>query len=79
MTTANRQTFIVGNWKMFKTSSEAVAFIHALIPLITHATDHIGLAVPTVSLEAAVAASKGTGLLIGAQNVCDGGGGGLYR
>ncbi len=71
MATANRETFIVGNWKMFKTSSEAVAYIRALTPLVKDAIDHIGLAVSFTSLEAAALVSQGSNVLIGAQNVHD--------
>jgi triosephosphate isomerase len=62
---------IVGNWKMYKTAAAAREFIAALQPLIAPVCARVCLAVPFTALEAAVAAAKGTGIRIGAQNMHD--------
>jgi len=35
----NRKPFIAGNWKMFKTNSEAVDTADRLVKLVKHAND----------------------------------------
>jgi triosephosphate isomerase (TIM) len=60
---------IVGNWKMYKTVHETVAYIKALAPKVSSASASIYLAVPFPALFSAVLASEGTNLIIGAQNM----------
>jgi triosephosphate isomerase (TIM) len=67
----NRIPLIVGNWKMYKTSAEARAFVSALSPLIATAQRRTLLAVPFPAIEAAVDAAKGSKIAIGAQNMHD--------
>ncbi len=66
-----RDLIVVGNWKMYKTSREAAGYIEELIPLIEGCKAKILLAVPFTSISSAVKAAKGSGILIGAQNMND--------
>ncbi len=65
-----RRNVIAGNWKMNLTPTETKAFINELTPLIKEVDgcDTV-LCVPFVDIAAAVAATKGTNIKIGAQNV----------
>jgi triosephosphate isomerase len=77
MASEGREQIITGNWKMYKTSAEALAFIHRLIPLIKDSslikdrTGAVYLAVPFTSIEAVVKAVQGSPIVIGAQNIHD--------
>lgn len=68
---------IVGNWKMFKTQEEAVAFVLELasrLECVKKIVEHlpsVGLAVPFTALAAASKAAAGTFVRIGAQNMHD--------
>ncbi|MDR2456579.1 MAG: triose-phosphate isomerase [Deltaproteobacteria bacterium] len=65
-----RTPFLAGNWKMFKTGAEAVAFIGELKPHLTKLGGRdIALAVPATALAAAAKAAEGAPLIIGAQNL----------
>lgn len=61
-----REKIVVGNWKMFKTSAEALAFMQELATLM-HTSNKTYLAVPFTSLES-VSATKSR-LIIGAQTI----------
>lgn len=65
-----RVPFIAGNWKMYKTATEAVAFIRAL-PALIEGGDGVEVVVaPTfLALPAAVEAAKGTKIGIASQNL----------
>ena len=63
--------FIVGNWKMYKTTREAVQYIEELAPLVQGASAHLFLAVPYTSIGSAAQCAKQTNLQIGAQNMHD--------
>jgi triosephosphate isomerase len=65
-----RKPLMAGNWKMYKTAPEAVAFLEQFKPLVEK-SDHCDIAVfPTfVNLPAAVEAARGTRIGIGAQNL----------
>ncbi len=64
---------MAGNWKMYKTPSETRAFFDAFEPLVADVTDcDIALCPPYLSLEAAVAATEGSNIAIGAQNLYPG-------
>ena len=61
---------MAGNWKMYKTAGETTAFFEKFLPLVaasTHADVVIGA--PFVNLPAAVAATSGSKVEIGAQNL----------
>ncbi len=65
-----RKTVIAGNWKMNQTPAQTKDFITALAPMVAgkDACD-IVLCVPFVDIAAAVEASNGTNIHVGAQNV----------
>jgi triosephosphate isomerase len=61
---------MAGNWKMYKTPSETVAFFEKFRPLVAEATRaDIVICPPFVNLSAAAEASRGTRIQIGAQNL----------
>ena len=61
---------MAGNWKMYKTPAETVAFLQKFSPLVA-AASHCEIVIypPFTSLAAAVEAAKGTNVRVGAQNV----------
>jgi len=64
-----RKPFICGNWKMNKTVSEALAFVHAAKELVEDVTAiELGVAPAFTALSAVVEACRGTNLRVGAQN-----------
>lgn len=71
MTSANRAVIIAGNWKMYKTIEEAVAFVEELIPLIKSTPARVYLAVPFTVIKSVSDATKDSNLVIGAQNIND--------
>lgn len=66
-----RRHIIAGNWKMYKSISEAVSFIQELAPKVMGVGTEVYLAVPFTSLSAAAEAAQGTPIVIGAQNMND--------
>ncbi|MDR2339586.1 MAG: triose-phosphate isomerase [Deltaproteobacteria bacterium] len=66
----SRTPFLAGNWKMYKTGPEAVAFIEAFKPLVGNLSGReAALGVPATAIFQAAQAAAGTGILIGAQNI----------
>lgn len=66
----SRKKLIAANWKMYKTPSEATAFVHTFLPLVAgHSRDEIALFPSPVLLETVVEAAKGSNIAIGAQNI----------
>jgi triosephosphate isomerase len=65
-----RKPVMAGNWKMYKTPAETTAFFEKFRPLAGQA-DHCEVVIcpPFTNLAAAVAATQGTRIRIGAQNV----------
>jgi triosephosphate isomerase len=65
-----RKPLIAGNWKMYKTPKESLAFLEAFLPLVEgHDRDEI-LIFPTMSsLAYVIEAAIGTNVLAGAQNM----------
>ena len=64
-----RQPFIAGNWKMYKTVSEATALATALTSALGNETaTKVMIAPPFTALHAVHAALKGSRILLGAQN-----------
>jgi triosephosphate isomerase len=65
-----RQKFVCGNWKMFKTRSEAQELVRALAPLVKDAAGRVQVAVapPFTALAAAADALAGTNVQLAAQN-----------
>lgn len=65
-----RTPFMAGNWKMYKTPAETTAFFEAFLPLVASAEGReIVINAPFVDLAAAVAATAGSNVGIGAQNL----------
>jgi triosephosphate isomerase len=66
-----RKKFIAGNWKMYKTTAEAVAFAEAFNRLYTGAgaDAEAGICAPFTQLAALKDAFAGSGVKLGAQNV----------
>lgn len=64
-----RTPFICGNWKMYKTVAEAVAFINEAKGLVANAKDvEIGIGAPATALKSLADAAKGTNIKIGGEN-----------
>jgi triosephosphate isomerase len=65
-----RRPIIVGNWKMHKTTAEAVALVDALRASLTQVQDvDIGVAPPFTALMAVAEALRGSTLFVVAQNM----------
>ena len=64
-----RKTLAAGNWKMNKTPSEAQAFLNELKESVKGAKNDVLVCVPFTALSAAVEAVKGTGIMVGAENM----------
>lgn len=61
---------MAGNWKMYKTPPETVAFFEKFRPLVADTTRaEIVICPPFVNLPAAAAAAEGTRIQIGGQNL----------
>lgn len=71
MKESNRPVIIAGNWKMYKTVEEALAYAQELAPLVQQATALTYLAVPFTSIQPLVESLKKTNIVIGAQNMHD--------
>jgi triosephosphate isomerase (TIM) len=66
----SRKKLIAANWKMYKTPSEARAFVDAFLPLVAgHTRDEIALFPSPVLLPTVVEAAKGSNVAVGAQNI----------
>jgi triosephosphate isomerase (TIM) len=66
-----RTPFIAGNWKMYKTVSEATALSSALVSALANAGDRkVMIAPPFTALHAVRATLAGSRILLGAQNAC---------
>jgi len=65
-----RKPLIAGNWKMFKTPAESLAFLEAFLPLVAgHTRDEIALFPSITSVAGALAATAGSNVTIGAQTM----------
>lgn len=64
-----RKRIIAGNWKMFKTASEALAFVNEVKGKAEHEQVESVICAPFTSLPALAEAVQGTTLKLGAQNV----------
>ncbi|BFT68828.1 triose-phosphate isomerase [Paenibacillus sp. P36] len=64
----SRKPIIAGNWKMFKTVSEAVSFINEVKGSTVEGVESV-ICSPFTNLPALVEAVKGTDLHVGAQNL----------
>jgi len=65
-----RRPIIVGNWKMHKTTAEAVALVKALKGSLASSQDvDIGVAPPFTALMAVAEALRGSAIFVAAQNM----------
>ena len=66
-----RKAVIAGNWKMNKTRPEAKELLEAIKPLVANAEGKVEAiaCVPYTNLETAVAATAGSNVKVGAENV----------
>jgi len=65
-----RKPLIAGNWKMYKTPKESLAFLEGFLPLIEgHTRDEIVLFPTMSSLGYVIDAAQGTNVRAGAQNM----------
>ncbi len=66
-----RKAIIAGNWKMNKTRPEAKELLEAIKPLVANAEGKVEViaCVPFTNLETAVAATAGSNVKVGAENV----------
>lgn len=68
MNKAVRKAVIAGNWKMNKTPAEATELLTAIAPFVKDAGCDVVACVPYVDIAAALEATKGTNVKIGAEN-----------
>src|SRR3954453_18182006 len=65
-----RKALIAANWKMYKTPTEARAFMDAFLPLVKgHDRDEIAIFPSPVLLTAVIDAAGGSNVAVGAQNI----------
>jgi len=66
-----RTPFIAGNWKMYKTTGEAIALASSLVSALANEKGkRIMIAPPFTALHAVEGAIEGSQILLGAQNAC---------
>lgn len=63
-----RKAVIAGNWKMNKTPAETAVLINELKPLVADANCDVIVCVPFVDLQAALEATAGSNIAVGAEN-----------
>ena len=63
-----RQKFIAGNWKLWGTLDQAKALVSALTPALKSSKNRFLVAPPYTALAAVKELTKGSGLLVGAQD-----------
>ncbi|MBQ6019281.1 MAG: triose-phosphate isomerase [Clostridia bacterium] len=68
MNKALRRPVIAGNWKMNKTPDEAKALIEEIKPLVADADCDVVVCVPYVDIPAALEATAGSNIKVGAEN-----------
>jgi triosephosphate isomerase len=65
-----RTPFIAGNWKMYKTESQAEEYIQALLPRVASVSGvDVGICVPFTDLRAMVDSARGSRVEVYAQNM----------
>ncbi|MEG2081100.1 MAG: triose-phosphate isomerase [Oscillospiraceae bacterium] len=63
-----RKAVIAGNWKMNKTPAETKVLIEEMKPFVAGADCDVVICVPYVDLQAALEATKGSNIKVGAEN-----------
>lgn len=71
MVDSRREPVIAGNWKMYKTAAEGIAFIEQIRSSASEASTDVYLAVPFTALQAVAVAAEGSSVVVGAQNMHD--------
>lgn len=67
---SDRTPIIAGNWKMYKTSSEAKSYVSEFLPLVDGVSDvEIVICPPYTSLADVVHMTQGSNVLVSAQNM----------
>lgn len=66
-----RPTVLAGNWKMYKTVTESLEFIQALLPHLKEIKSEVLLAIPFTAIQKGVEIAQGSSLKVGAQNMND--------
>lgn len=64
-----RKKIIAGNWKMNKTPSEAVELVNLLKDLVKNDDVDVVYCVPAIDIVPVVEATKGTNVVVGAENM----------
>jgi len=65
-----RKPLIAGNWKMYKTPQESLAFLNTFLPMVAnHTRDEIALFPTMTSLSHVLDATAGSNVSAGAQNM----------
>ena len=64
-----RKAVIAGNWKMNKTPSQTTALVEEMKPLVKGADCDVVICVPYVDLQAALEATKGSNIKVGAEKL----------
>lgn len=67
----HRSQVITGNWKMYKTQTEATYFVRSLMPRVESISTQVCLAVPFTMICGLAEEAKESRLVIGAQNMND--------
>lgn len=66
-----RVPLMAGNWKLFKTAAETTVFCERFLPMVAAASHcEILICPPFVNIPAAVAATQGSNVGVGGQDVC---------
>jgi len=68
MNRSKRNPVVAGNWKMNKVRAGTKMLIRDMAPLVSNARCNIAVCVPFTDLDTAVAAARGTNIIVGAQN-----------
>jgi len=63
-----RKPAIAGNWKMNNTPEQTTALIEELKPLVKDAACDVIVCVPYIDIHAALEATKGSNIMVGAEN-----------
>jgi triosephosphate isomerase len=70
MSAPARTPLVAGNWKMYKTESEAEEYIQALLPRVSSVSDvDVAICVPFTDLRAMVDSARGSRVEVYAQNM----------
>ena len=64
-----RRKIVAGNWKMNMTPSQAVKLVEELKPLVQSDTVDVVYCVPEIDIVPVVEATKGTNVVVGAENM----------